>query len=129
MFNNAGEKLKSVANILTLIGFIASIIGGFVVWFSELETLGFFLGLLVIAGGIFSSWLSGLVLYCIGEAADSGCRAAYHTTPSNSYPTTPSLTPNHITKTTTKDGKQCPLCGKSVSDHDITCNYCGEKLN
>ena len=123
MFDNAGEKLKVVAGVFTAIGIVGSIIGGIAIWVLE---MGFGLGLLVIAGGLFYSWLSGLVLYCIGEAADNRS-VVYHTAPSTPKPSY--LTQAAAKPTSTQAGKKCPNCGKPVSPYDAKCNYCEHKLN
>lgn len=122
MFDNAGEKLKVVAGVFTAIGFVGSVIGGIAIWISGLILLG----LLTIAGGIFFSWVSGLALYCIGEAADNRS-VVYHTAPSTPKPSY--LTQAAAKSTSTYAGKKCPNCGKPVSPYDAKCNYCEHKLN
>lgn len=122
MFDNAGEKLKVVAGVFTAIGIVGSIIGGIAVCISG----SILLGLLTIAGGIFYSWVSGLVIYCIGEAADNRS-VVYHTAPSTPKPSY--LTQAAAKSTSTYAGKKCPNCGKPVSTYDTRCSYCGEKLN
>ena len=66
MFENIGEKIKSVAEIACWIGIIAFGIVGLNVMFSE----SFFAGLITIAIGFLVSWISAFTLYGFGQLID-----------------------------------------------------------
>lgn len=69
MFNNSGEKLQVLAKVFFVLGVIASVIGGIILFVQspQLPWLGF----VIIVAGTFSSWVSSLVLHAIGEAAEN----------------------------------------------------------
>ena len=73
MFDNVGEKVKTMASVFCVIGIILSIILGVITIFGGQVLVGF----LVIALGAFSSWLSCLSLYAIGEAAENTNKIFY----------------------------------------------------
>ena len=62
MFEDIGEKMKTVAKIMFILGCIASVIGAF--------TLGWFV---IIIGPLFS-WLGSIGLYGMGELIDETTR-------------------------------------------------------
>ena len=62
MFEDIGEKMKTVAEIMFILGCIASVIGAF--------TLGWFV---IIIGPLFS-WLGSIGLYGMGELIDETTR-------------------------------------------------------
>ena len=68
MFDNIGEKIKTLAKVVCWVGIIASVIMGFVAIDSTNdETAGFF-SLVLIAGlGSLGSWVGSFVLYGFGE--------------------------------------------------------------
>ena len=67
MFNNIGSKIKAVAQVITWIGIISSIIGGIVIMALQESPIG----VLVIIGGSFISWLSSLTLYGFGQLIEN----------------------------------------------------------
>lgn len=69
MFRNVGQKIKTVAQVFTWLGIVASAFGGIVLivdggW--ELQ-----LGLLVMVGGALLSWLGSLTLYGFGQLIEN----------------------------------------------------------
>lgn len=72
MFNNTGNKCKTVAKILCWIGIVSSIIVGLIYIFAN--NIGFGIGYMV--GGSFISWIGSLGLYGIGEAVENSAIAA-----------------------------------------------------
>ena len=70
MFENAGGKLKVVAVVLFVLEVIAAVITGIVYSVNAYEG-GFLLFLLITGGGILGAYLTSLVLYAIGEAAEN----------------------------------------------------------
>lgn len=67
MFNNIGSKIKTVAQVVTWIGVIASVIGGMIMMVS-LESP---IGLLIMIGGPLLSWVSSLTLYGFGQLIEN----------------------------------------------------------
>ena len=88
MYNNIGKKIKTVANVLAVVGIVISIILGivfFMVWSGTLKLVsdvisldsyqrstlsGAVYGLLIAGGGSFVSWISNFLLYGYGELID-----------------------------------------------------------
>lgn len=66
MFNNVGSKIKTLALVFTIIGFVASGVLGVIMMFTQL-----FVGLGFLIGGALSSWLSGCLFYALGEIVES----------------------------------------------------------
>ncbi len=69
MFQNVGQKIKTLAQVLTWLGIVASVFGGIVLivdggW--ELQS-----GLLVMVGGALLSWLGSLTLYGFGQLIEN----------------------------------------------------------
>ena len=70
MNEGIGSKVKALAIINCVIDIIAAIIGGIIVWFNSHDH-GFLYFLLIAVSGSIIAWISALVLYAIGEAADN----------------------------------------------------------
>ena len=88
MYNNIGKKIKTVANVLAVVGIVISIILGivfFMAWsgilnaFSDKSAFdsyarnslsGLVIGFLIAGGGSFVSWISNFLLYGYGELID-----------------------------------------------------------
>ena len=79
MFNNIGEKIKTLATIITILGIIASVISGiaFIVY-SIVEAYdvsrlvaGIILGVLTMVVGSLISWISSFLLYGFGELIEN----------------------------------------------------------
>lgn len=112
MFDNIGGKIKAVAQVVTWLGIIASVIGGIAIMVS-LESP---MGVLVMVGGSLISWLSSLALYGFGQLIENtdiiAGRSRINNTPeyvAKVFDKTQSST-NGI-KTPTKLGT-CELCDK-----------------
>ncbi len=69
MFNNVGEKIKTIAKVVVWISIAICVIYGFVLLVS-VEDMAL-VGLLVMTVGSFISWVSGLVLYGFGELIEN----------------------------------------------------------
>ena len=80
MFNNIGEKCKTVAKILCYTGIAISVIGGLVMIFIAVTSYDRIIlalyGVLGAIAGSLVSWLSCIALYGIGEAAENSAIAA-----------------------------------------------------
>ena len=68
MYNNIGRKVKNMAIIFCLLGIAGSVMLGFVLALNEKTTET---GILILLIGPFSSWLSSLALYAIGQSAEN----------------------------------------------------------
>ena len=73
MFDNVGSKVKVMAKVFCIIGIIASVILGII----TLVGGQVIVGLIIIALGAFTSWLSCLALYAIGHSAEVADDTSY----------------------------------------------------
>ena len=77
MFKHSGQKLKIIAIIWFILCCAAAITFACVYWFGESETeKNFWVGLAILVGGLFASWLTALQTYALGQAADRAEAAA-----------------------------------------------------
>ena len=128
MFENAGKKLQVVGYVYFVLGVIASIVIGIV----SMKETGIF-GLLIIILGIFSSWISVLVIMATAEAAIYSKLAYQRSFLVKKEETTSKTngkdekTPEY--KTFSKDniegGWKCS-CGQENSQNDRFCISCGK---
>lgn len=65
MFDNIGGKIKGVSVLITIIGIIASVVGGILIVAMIPAAWGF--ALLAIAVGSLVSWVGSFLLYGFGE--------------------------------------------------------------
>lgn len=65
MFSNIGGKIKTLAQVVTWVGIIASVITGLIL-VSEDDDL-ILIGLLVMVAGSLTFWISSFLLYGFGE--------------------------------------------------------------
>lgn len=68
MFDNVGGKIKGVAQLVTWLGIIASVIG-FMVLVGNEDTTGLAFAVLIV--GCIGSWLSSLTLYGFGQLIEN----------------------------------------------------------
>lgn len=133
MFDYSGEKLQKLAKVFFALGAIASVIWG-IVLFAEQPELSW-LGFVIIVVGIFSSWVSSLVLHALGEAAENSENCAYLlrslertiNNTSNSNESVPSHTnnSNESAPSYKPSRKWRCKCGALVSDTTDCCPQCG----
>ena len=71
MFNNIGNKIKTCAEVISLIGIIASIITGIVIMLTIATFQAIFLGLLICIIGSLLCWISSFVLYGFGQLIEN----------------------------------------------------------
>lgn len=77
MFTNIGGKIKTLAQVLTWIGIIASCLTGFVMIVTGLYRSGYSSGMLIVMGfliaivGSFISWISAFFTYGFGELVEN----------------------------------------------------------
>lgn len=67
MFDNIGGKIKALAVVITILGFIGSIIGGIIIMYNVNVGIGF----LVLLVGALLSWISSFLLYGLGELVET----------------------------------------------------------
>ncbi|MBR5900597.1 MAG: hypothetical protein IKZ38_04295 [Clostridia bacterium] len=63
MFDNIGEKIKDLAILATIAGFIGSFVVAIIFWIKEMILIG----LIVLVGGGLFSWIGSFFLYGFGE--------------------------------------------------------------
>lgn len=68
MFNNVGEKIKTVAFYLSFGGIFASIIIGVIMAMQSISL--FLIAIAIIVLGSLLSWISSLFFYALGEIVD-----------------------------------------------------------
>ncbi|MBR3824812.1 MAG: hypothetical protein IKJ39_06395 [Lachnospiraceae bacterium] len=69
MFNNIGEKIKTLASVITVIGIIASLILG--CWMISANDDLALIGLLVMFLGSLVSWIGSFLLYGFGQLIEN----------------------------------------------------------
>ncbi len=69
MFDNIGGKIKTLAEVVTWIGIIASVISGIAIMSIGEEMI--FVGLMVMIFGALISWVSSFVLYGFGQLVEN----------------------------------------------------------
>ena len=69
MFDNIGRKIKNLAELVTWLGIIGSVLVGFVVCCIDEHMI--LPGLLIMVFGSIASWLSSFLLYAFGQQVES----------------------------------------------------------
>ncbi len=90
MFRNIGGKIKTLAQIITWLGIIASVLGGFIVAAIDDDLIA--VGLLIVVVGSLASWISSFLLYGYGQLIQNTdiIASAVRQAPYHSAPTQPS---------------------------------------
>lgn len=119
MYKNVGKQIKDLASIITLIEAVASVITGIIVACVDFEDM-WWIGAIIIAGGLLVAWLSNLILYAYGELVDK-------TSLIESY-----LNTNQTNKSSSFQNKiagpnewKCSKCGAVNQNYVGTCG-CGQ---
>lgn len=68
MYDNVGGKIKGIAQLVTWLGIIASVIG-FMILVGNEDTIGLAFAVLIV--GCIGAWLSSLVLYGFGQLIEN----------------------------------------------------------
>lgn len=76
MFSNVGGKIKGLAQVITWIGIVASVIGGIVL----MSKVSFIVGLLTAVVGALFSWIGSLALYGFGQLVENSDQCVYYLT-------------------------------------------------
>ncbi|MBQ2914119.1 MAG: zinc-ribbon domain-containing protein [Clostridia bacterium] len=138
MFDNIGGKIKGFASFLTWVGIIVSVIVG-IIYISN-DNVG--IGILIIAIGSLSSWLSSWLLYGFGELIENSSIIAENTsfnkniTPNHSNAKVPPYSSNSFGSqsqtpsifSTQQSKKICPHCGATLKPYSKTCEMCGKTI-
>lgn len=71
LFDNAGKRIKNSVNVLFWISVIVQAISAITVGIGIGDVGGFFVTILLILLGFFTSWLGALLLYAFGELCEN----------------------------------------------------------
>ncbi len=133
MFENSGSKVKVIAIIVFILECLGGIVGGIVVWTNTYHA-GFPLFLAIAVGGFLTAWISALILYAIGEAAEGAeyvrslcareSRRETNKTNAESAPAAVTHKPDASSMTLA-----CPKCGTKNDVARVFCIKCGERLS
>ncbi len=131
MFENIGEKIKSLAKICTYIG-IAIFMMLEIVAIALIKNI--FIGLIITGVGFFISWISSFLLYGFGEIISQSQIIANNTIKQNINQNEKNKNTNHEkfkdAKIEAKRHSELNLSKfDSIHYEDITCKICGEMLS
>lgn len=136
MYDNIGDKIKTVAVVSCVLGIIASVIWGVVTMFAS-----FLVGLLVIVVGCLCSWLGTLTFFGFGELIEeTQCNRAVNEKLLAVLESKQAETAVQKTKQETatvqctgakpvaawNTGWQCKHCGSENKAGNVFCQNCGE---
>ena len=133
MFENVGEKIKSLARLFAVIGIIASVIVAFVFFVNA----NFWTGLLIAVVGSFVSWGGSLLIYGFGELivqttkiADGKNKKKVKEHKMIDFGAEGKETEEAVTETdiNTANADECPKCFSKINKDDKECSYCGYKF-
>ncbi len=152
MFDNIGEKIKSLAIISTILGCVVSLGGAIFCWASGIVFVGF---LVLIVGCLFS-WIGSFLLYGFGELITQTTNIArgsqrmqmltvYNDSKRSSEITKETIDDikdeivedyeydkhgyvDELDKINTPNKDECPCCFSKINANDKECSYCGYKL-
>lgn len=115
MFNNVGEKIKTLTIVVFALVAMASIVAA-IVLFSQGEGLAF-VGFVVLLVGPFIAWIAGLFVYGYGELIQRTIAMEQELRKSN-----------HFLHNTGAKPK-CVKCGSELEDDAHFCTKCGNKID
>lgn len=135
MFENSGKKVKVLAWIFFCLACIGSLVGGIIMWHNARD-YGFLLFLAFACGGFLSAWISSVVLYAIGEAADKSdlekkiddLAQRLQGTTEQSNSSVPASTNNRKPDSESMH-VVCPDCGAKNDVARVFCKECGSRLS
>ena len=140
MYDNIGNKIKILAQIICVFGVVASVILGLVICFRTNEFNE--IGLLYILIGSISSWISSFIIYGFGELIEKVCsiEKKVGTSKSNVFLKTENSSINNLIDTTSQKEQEtneakdigfvkhkwrCSNCNNMISEEK--CPYCGHQ--
>ena len=141
MFTNIGNKIRTLAKVLCIIGIVLAALSGLIMMISGISMLGYsytagagvaliFGGLVSAALGALLAWVGSFVLYGYGQLIHSvqnmEAKICGNETPgydggNSAFAYTAPITSNG-------GGKTCPNCGASNSEMSHYCEKCGQAL-
>ena len=121
MFNNIGEKIKIFAEVLTLLGIVASVITGFVFIAISYDTM--LMGLLICIFGPLVSWLSSLTLYGFGQLIENSDILVEQY---KNKPVSQNIA-NDVDRKPVEHKWKCADCGNMISEN--VCPVCNKRQN
>ncbi|MDR0862819.1 MAG: hypothetical protein LBN30_08635 [Oscillospiraceae bacterium] len=146
MFENIGQKCKTLAKVIAVLGIVGSIIAGAVVGYTVgrfSSGSGFLMFLLYAGVGSLVSWLGSWSLYAIGEAADNSSanrdlltellqrqdKSNWQTIHKKSVPELKKSerkqhTDETVSVTADNGTVTCPICGSFEDFYPTRCSYC-----
>ena len=123
MFNNVNLKLKAAGRFFAIHGIIGSVITGVVLLFNKYL---WWIGIIVILGGVLLSWIFGLLLYGYGQLIENTSlnRNYEHLKEqlNNEKKSETELLDKDFEK---KSIIKCNVCGAVLSPEDTECPNCG----
>ncbi|MBR4457992.1 MAG: zinc finger Ran-binding domain-containing family 2 protein [Clostridia bacterium] len=132
MYNNIGGKIKSLATVLCILGFIGSAIGG-ISFFVQAGKISRYdsgaggamvlYGILVIVGGCLLSWILGFFAYGFGQLIENTDEIAANTRRGGG--TEASGSGSKSDSVTYYDTWKCLKCGTLNPKSRIECKNCG----
>ena len=128
MFENIGDKIKSLATVLAVLGIVVYGIWGLVL----ITSVSFFTGLLVIVLGSLVSWVGSFFMYGFGELIDKVCEIERNTRNSATKTTAPTTeTPANTYSNASNQGAGYSLsamaAGRNTSGAPWICRKCNTK--
>lgn len=131
MFENIGEKIKSLAKICTYIGIAIFMMLGII---AIAFTKNILIGLIITGVGFFISWISSFLLFGFGEIISQTQIIANNTIKQNIKQNEKNKNTNHeklkdANVKVKRHGELDLSKFDSVRYEDITCKICGEMLS
>lgn len=128
MFKNIDSKIKVLAETITWLGIIASIVGGFLLIAIAED---FISGITIMIFGSLCSWISSFLLYGFGEMIELLYKIEYNTRNITGGNNDTDLT-NRFNNDDEEDEDKtevkkfiCPKCESLVNFGDAKCSNCG----
>lgn len=127
MFDNIGEKIKTLAKVLCWIGIIAFVIFGIIVMTSDDDLI--LTGLLIMIFGSLVSWVSSFFMYGFGDLITSAQEVSFNTsklrnlTFGNENPGNAGYTYGGNASKTDSHTWRCSNCGQLTRTDPCSC--CG----
>lgn len=128
MFDQIGEKIKTLAVVITILGIIVSCVAGIALCIRG----AVFIGILIVVIGSLTSWLGSFLLYGFGQLISNTDILVSIQTIEENEEISPTLGEN--LKTHIADiWNICPHCGESLvysqDEEKITCPWCGKEVD
>ncbi len=134
-FDEPGKRLKNFALIMAHIEALASVITGIIFICVDFEDF-WWIGLIIIFGGLFLTWIGYLLIYAFGELVDKTCMIESYLKPSEGFtdtntqandPTNPVVDsqPIKYQRTLEQNEWRCSKCGAINQNFINTCS-CGQ---